>query len=85
VFPAAFLQIGRQKDTPALSDIQGQHRRDADKKRAILALAPRPGGASLEELMMATGWMRHSARGAMSTMARTTRITCSKSESRAHL
>lgn len=35
------------------------------KLEQVLALLGRPNGASLEELMRATGWQQHSVRGAI--------------------
>ena len=40
--------------------------RDGSKKADILALLQRRGGATLEELMLATGWQAHSIRGFIS-------------------
>ncbi|MGA8025944.1 MAG: DUF3489 domain-containing protein [Bryobacteraceae bacterium] len=37
--------------------------REGSKTTIILALLKRPGGASLQELMDATGWQKHSVRG----------------------
>lgn len=38
------------------------------KRAAVLLLLEREGGASLDELVTATGWQRHSLRGLLSTM-----------------
>jgi len=51
------------------------------KKNTILALIGRKNGATLEEIMEATGWQKHSVRGAIATMGKTTKIESSKSES----
>jgi len=51
------------------------------KKDTILALIGRKNGATLEEIMKATGWQKHSVRGAIATMGKTTKIESSKSES----
>ena len=40
--------------------------RDGSKKADVLALLRRQGGATLEELMSATGWQAHSVRGFIS-------------------
>jgi len=52
-----------------------------NKKDTILALIGRKNGATLEEIMEATGWQKHSVRGAIATMGKTTKIESSKSES----
>jgi hypothetical protein len=50
------------------------------KRDTILTLISRATGATLEEIMMATGWQKHSVpRGAISTMGKTTKIESSKS------
>ena len=51
------------------------------KKATILALISRKNGATLEEIMKATAWQKHSVRGAIATMGKTTKIESSKSES----
>ena len=40
--------------------------RAGTKQAAIIALLQRPGGASIAEIVAATGWMAHSARGMIS-------------------
>jgi len=40
--------------------------RDGSKKAGVLALLRRDGGATLQELMTATGWQAHSVRGFLS-------------------
>lgn len=42
------------------------------KVAAVIALVSRPEGASLAELMEATGWQAHSVRGALSGAVRKT-------------
>jgi hypothetical protein len=43
-----------------------QGARQGSKTEKVLELLKRPGGASLKELMKATGWLRHSVRGFLS-------------------
>jgi hypothetical protein len=38
----------------------------ASKQQILISLLKRPKGASIEELMEATGWQRHSVHGTMS-------------------
>jgi hypothetical protein len=46
-------------------------RRNSTAKRSkidtVIALVSRPEGAKLDELMQATGWVRHTVRGALSS------------------
>jgi hypothetical protein len=46
----------------------------ATKSVTLTALISRKGGASLEELMMALGWQKHSVRGAISVLGRTMKV-----------
>ena len=56
--------------------------RDGSKKSAVLALISRKAGASLEEIMMATGWQKHTVRGFISILGKKgTKIESSKAES----
>jgi hypothetical protein len=44
--------------------------KSVSKKETVLAMVQAPCGASLEELMSATGWQAHSVRGFLSTQRR---------------
>jgi hypothetical protein len=51
------------------------------KKNAVLALISRKNGASLEEIMSAMNWQRHTVRGFISILGKAgTKIASSKSE-----
>jgi len=48
------------------SDTHGQRRtRDHTKQATVIQLLQRPQGATLEQLVEATGWMKHSVRGCL--------------------
>jgi len=51
---------------PAKSRHQARHARPGSKTAKVLDLLRRPGGASLQELQKATGWLPHSVRGFLS-------------------
>lgn len=49
--------------------------REGTSRAKVLALLERPGGASLEEIMTATGWQKHSIRGFVSTLGKARTVT----------
>ena len=57
---------GAQVQPQAASASQEASQRHRAKKSAVLALLRRPEGATLWELMQATGWQAHSVRGFIS-------------------
>jgi hypothetical protein len=61
-------QAKRAKATPHAA----RQAKEKNTRRAeIVALLQRPGGATLEEIMRAVTWQRHSCRGFLSTLAKT--------------
>lgn len=54
--------------------------RAGSRKEAIVALISRKDGATLPEIMKATGWQAHSVRGMIATLGKTLKIESSKSE-----
>ena len=72
--PARDVATGRAAKSKATSKAkgrkkalrEGQGAREGSKKAAILALLRRPDGATLKDLMAATGWQAHSVRGFIS-------------------
>lgn len=48
------------------SKVKGTHAPSATKQDAVISLLKRSKGATLEELMEATGWQRHSVHGMLS-------------------
>ena len=57
--------------------------RGVSKHAIVSGMLVRPGGATLEEIMVATGWQKHTCRGFISTLAKKTgkAITSSRRES----
>jgi hypothetical protein len=51
-----------------------------NKRETVLSLIGRPRGASVDELMAALGWQKHSVRGFIATLAKTIFIESSKSD-----
>ena len=57
----------KPRDTPRAAAKQTENvARDGSKAATILELLKRPGGATSQELMKATGWQPHSVRGFLS-------------------
>jgi DNA-binding MarR family transcriptional regulator len=50
---------------PATSEPKDRKTRDGTKQAMIIELLKRPGGATLAEIVEATGWQAHTVRGAM--------------------
>lgn len=61
--PAAPVEIIIGKSKPKIVPTAAPA---ASKQQILIALLKRPKGASLEELMQATGWQRHSVHGTLS-------------------
>ncbi len=51
------------------------------KKALVFDMLRRDGGATLEEIMQATGWLRHSCRGFLSIASKTCKIESEKTDS----
>lgn len=69
----------KHKADAALANLTGESAKSGDPLRlfapgrprlnktdAVIAMLKRAGGASVEDIMAATGWQRHSVRGALS-------------------
>lgn len=56
----------KRKATKATSNDEPREARPGSKKAIVLDLLRRPEGATLEEIMSATGWQSHSVRGFLS-------------------
>jgi Protein of unknown function (DUF3489) len=54
--------------------------RKPSRRDAIIALISRPNGATLPEIMKATGWQKHSVRGMISILGKTLKIASSKND-----
>jgi hypothetical protein len=53
---------------PARTGAPAPKQREGTRKATVLALLERAGGATLEEIMAATAWQKHSVRGFISTL-----------------
>jgi hypothetical protein len=63
----------KQRATKAKPPSQAQshaHRKPANKKAQVIAMMRRPNGVSLDAIMEATGWQKHTVRGFISILGR---------------
>jgi hypothetical protein len=73
--PAASRATGRPAKTAE------PEARAGSKKEVLLGLISRKNGASLEELMTALGWQKHSVRGFIATLGKTVSIESFRNDS----
>jgi len=89
--PAAEAPAERKADRPAADEAKAETKarspkkskastKAGTKKEILLALISRKNGASLEELMGALAWQKHSVRGFIATLGKTVRIESFKTE-----
>ncbi|TVS19199.1 MAG: DUF3489 domain-containing protein, partial [Gammaproteobacteria bacterium] len=74
--PLAYVTLGIpddpevQQDAPAETEAthapKSARRRSGTKQEALIAMLRTEGGATIEEIMVATGWQSHTVRGALS-------------------
>lgn len=64
---AGLAAIGIEPDTSALPELAPKMRtpREGTKQATLIAMLRAPDGATIEEIMAATGWQSHTVRGAM--------------------
>jgi len=55
-------------DAASVDGAPAPKQREGTRKAAVVALLEREGGATLEEIMSATSWQKHSVRGFISTL-----------------
>lgn len=67
--PLAYSTLGitdEQTDTPKAETLTAPvQRRKGTKQAALIAMLRMPNGATIDEIMAATGWQSHTVRGAM--------------------
>ena len=66
--PKAPAKPKATKDATSTDDAPAPKQREGTRKATVIALLEREGGATLEELMAATAWQKHSVRGFISTL-----------------
>jgi hypothetical protein len=67
--PKAPAKPKATKDVTSTDGASAPKQREETRKATVVALLERAGGATLEELMAATAWQKHSVRGFISTLA----------------
>ena len=67
--PKAPAKPKATKDATSTDGAPAPKQREGTRKATVIALLERAGGATLEELMAATLWQKHSVRGFISTLA----------------
>jgi hypothetical protein len=67
--PKAPAKPKATKDATSTDGAPAPKQREGTRKATVIALLERAGGATLEEIMAATLWQKHSVRGFISTLA----------------
>jgi hypothetical protein len=67
--PKAPASAKATKDATSNDGAPAPKQREGTRKATVLALLERASGATLEEIMAATNWQKHSVRGFISTLA----------------
>ncbi len=75
--PTGYATIGKEVPDRAIDTaaVSASHPRSNTKQAEIIRLLSRPEGATLDDLTMATGWLKHTVRGALSQMSKKLGIT----------
>ena len=71
---AAPKAAGKKKAPPASTETRPVAR-EGTAKATVLAMIQRKGGATLDEIMKATGWQAHTCRGFMSVVPKKAGLT----------
>jgi hypothetical protein len=67
--PKAPAKPKATKDATSTDSAPAPKQREGTRKATVIALLQRAGGATLDEIMAATAWQKHSVRGFISTLA----------------